>query len=480
MAFTEFYCQSGGSNVNAGSTTNNTAAYTSTNGNWNGTSIFTPTDGSTPASSIAVGDFVSVYLDGATVAVFIARVTVVAAGVNGAITVSTTVKAGSAPTSGATGRSIKAGGAWLGLNAASNFPFSLVGLCNATNTNADTVRVNLKNNQTYTLTGSLDISNNTQMVLQGYTTTPGDGGRAEITTNVTSSYGSSWTGLGGTLVDIIFTNTGASNTNDVVRCTGTNTVFQRCVFRGARGAGLFASSTSNVFLVECELYGNNTSNTASKAAIVVNNGTIILVNCYIHDNTGSNSTGIINSAGNLVMVINSIFDTNGNHGIDNQSTSGSSALFAINNDFYNNTGDAIKLNSGVTADAWSVIRNNNFIKNGGKAINNAVTSTTGGTAGISENNGYGAGTQANGSSDTLKSIISSGSITYASGVTPWVDPANGDFRINLTAAMGVGRGAFLETDASLSAPNTVGYPDIGAAQAQPGTGAGQKSFTFGA
>src|SRR6184192_2760283 len=79
--FTEFYCQTGGSNLNAGSTTNNTAAYTSTNGNWNGSSIFTPTDGSTPASSVSVGDFASVYLDAASVAVFVARVTVVAAGV---------------------------------------------------------------------------------------------------------------------------------------------------------------------------------------------------------------------------------------------------------------------------------------------------------------------------------------------------------------------------------------------------------------
>jgi len=50
--------QNGGNNVNAGSTTNNTAAYTSTNGNWSTvTNKFTPTDGSTPASSVNVGEF---------------------------------------------------------------------------------------------------------------------------------------------------------------------------------------------------------------------------------------------------------------------------------------------------------------------------------------------------------------------------------------------------------------------------------------
>src|SRR4051812_29003552 len=114
MAFTEFYCQTTGSNVNAGSTTNNSAAYTATNGNWDGTSLYVPTDGSTPASSVNVGDFASVYIDGATLAVYVARVTVVAAGVNGTITLSTTAVAGTAPTSSATARTIKVGGAWAG------------------------------------------------------------------------------------------------------------------------------------------------------------------------------------------------------------------------------------------------------------------------------------------------------------------------------------------------------------------------------
>lgn len=34
MAFTEFYCQTTGSNLNAGSTTDDAAIYTATNGGW--------------------------------------------------------------------------------------------------------------------------------------------------------------------------------------------------------------------------------------------------------------------------------------------------------------------------------------------------------------------------------------------------------------------------------------------------------------
>lgn len=112
MATQEFYIQAGGSFLNSGSTTSNSAAYTSTNGNWSTvTNQFIPTDGSTPASTVNVGDYASIYLDAAAAAVCIVRVTAVAAGVNGAITVSSTIKAGTVPVTGTTGRSINVGGA---------------------------------------------------------------------------------------------------------------------------------------------------------------------------------------------------------------------------------------------------------------------------------------------------------------------------------------------------------------------------------
>lgn len=59
--------------------------------------------------------------------------------------------------------------------------------------------------------------------------------------------------------------------------------------------------------------------------------------------------------------------------------------------------------------------------------------------------------------------------------TPWIDPANGDFRINLAAAKGTGRGNFTETQASYT--GTVAYPDIGAGQGTSLQSA--KSSTYG-
>jgi hypothetical protein len=64
--------------------------------------------------------------------------------------------------------------------------------------------------------------------------------------------------------------------------------------------------------------------------------------------------------------------------------------------------------------------------------------------------------------------VISGNVTYANDVTPWTDPANGDFRISLAAAKGAGRGTYTQTAASYA--GTVGYPDIGAAQSTGGGG----------
>src|SRR5262252_6884091 len=99
-AFTEFYCQSGGDNLNAGSTTGNTAVYTSANGNWNGSTIFTVQDGTNPSASIAVGDFVSVYANGSTQTGFVARVTAVQNATNGTVTITSSAQMGAAPASG--------------------------------------------------------------------------------------------------------------------------------------------------------------------------------------------------------------------------------------------------------------------------------------------------------------------------------------------------------------------------------------------
>lgn len=470
MAFSEFYMQNGGNNVNAGSTTNNTAAYTSTNGNWSTvTNIFTPTDGSTPASSVNVGDFASVYIDAATTAVYIARVTVVAAGANGAITLSTTAIYGTAPTLSINARSIKVGGAWGGPSGAATFPFGLTGTIGTlVNSTGNYVRLNAKNDQTYTMTASLTFASLGIAIMQGYTSSVGDLGQATFTCNITSAANfTSSSNNSQAFADLIFISTGASGTNDLFQA-GVSCTFLRCVFHGARGNGL-RSGTNPVFALECEAYDCNKSNTANLGGFVSAGSASVLmcINCYSHDHaSGSNANGYSStiSPGSLILM-NCIADTCAGSGVAwGQGGAGVGIqLISVNTDYYNNV-DGIKLNV-TSAGNFAYISNNNFIKNSGKGINNVLT----GQGGIIYNNGRGSGTQANGGADALGSILdTSTDVTYASGLVPWTSPATGNFTIALTTANFAGRQAFTETDGTNS--GTAGHPDIGSAQSLTGPG----------
>lgn len=116
MAFTEFYISTLGSNLNGGSDNGVNAKFTCASGNWNTANAnFQPRDGQNPFGNVNVGDFASIYPDGSTVGVYITRITAVQNAVNGNITTSSGNSAGTAPTNGASNRTIKVGGAWQGM-----------------------------------------------------------------------------------------------------------------------------------------------------------------------------------------------------------------------------------------------------------------------------------------------------------------------------------------------------------------------------
>jgi hypothetical protein len=154
---------------------------------------------------------------------------------------------------------------------------------------------------------------------------------------------------------------------------------------------------------------------------------------------------------------------NGKSGIE---TLTNSWCAIINCDSYNNSGDGLRVEpASNTPPHW--IENTNVVKNGGWGINYLAVAH-----GVVRNLGIGAGTQVNTSGaksiGVTNGVDDSGTVTYASDVTPWTDPVNGDFRISLAAAKAAGRGSFTQTAASYA--GTVGYPDIGAAQSQASGG----------
>ncbi len=467
MAYTEFYTQNGGNNIHAGSTTSNSAFYSSVHGDWtNATGVFTVKDGTNASvAGVAVGMFASVYIDGATEAVWIARISTVQNATNGTITVNT-VGSGAKPANQTATATIKVGGAWLGPNGASGFPFTLASFGATKDSTAHVVRVNMKNDQTTSLSAGITFAtgNTGGYTIQGYTTSVEDGGRAtwDGTTNTGALIVDTVSGL--TFADIIFQTSISSGATDLV-ITGARAVgFYRCVFTGSRQKGLSITGAASV--VECEAYGNNTSNTASTGAFH-STGSATFLRCIAHDNTTDTVNGfacILAANSGPFTMIGCISETNGTSngtgiGLIGTSTASVGQVVISNCDLYNNAGSGIVLVSNNPSPV--LIENCNFIKNAGGGITNA-SGASAINRGFVYNCGYGAGTQANGA-DTLGNLTQSGTVTYASGATPWADPANGDFRIVLAAARSAGRGAFTETATSYA--GTIGYPDIGAGQA---------------
>lgn len=480
MAFTELYVDPvGGSNLNAGAPVGGSYPVTSTNGAYlqaggaGGTDLFTAAAG-TPFSGCAVGDFVSIYLDGAAAPTgFVAAITAVNGG-GASLDISLTKISGTRFTTTASGVTATVGGAWLGPNGASGFPFAFVtGVL--TDAAGNMVRVNFLNSATYNITAAINDTLAGPRRFEGYTATLGDGGKATIdggtggtgyallTVNNTSSNTE--------LINFIFQNNGSTSSPAGVSFINPNHYVKGCVFRNVRGSGLSLGSGSTI-VEECEAYGCNQSNTANKGGFETTESCIFL-RCVAHDNVGSANAGFAILGGGTVVMVGCVAESNGRDGA--KITIGNTCVTMHGCDFYNNAAAGIDHNA-ASATSCLIIENCNFLKNGTYGFNGSGAA---GRHGAIINCGFGAGTQQNslGPTNSLKGIEVIGSVTYPNDVTPWVDPANGDFRINLAEAKGTGRGAYTQT--AVSYAGTVGYPDRGAAQHADAGGTVSMDRSFG-
>jgi hypothetical protein len=458
--FTNFCCRSGGSNLNAGTRTGDTTepgtgpfkSYVS--GTWvQATRTFTPAGGANPVTDgIAVGDFVSIFPDAATVSPYVARITTVTATT---FITSNTAKSGTAPVDGATNTTANIGGAWKGPNAAEAFPIGFVASA-MTNVAGNIPRINFKNTASYSITAAMTQAVNGPLVWQGYNSSYGDGGLAIIDGG---SSGASYilltlSGSANQLQELIFQNNGATGSATGVLISGARNNVVGCVVNNVVGHGIQCTQTS-IGLIECEAYSCNTSNTSALGGFASNNDQK-LIRCISHDNSaGANAHGLVVTATGVVCI-DCIFDTNSGNGI---LVNAQGQATIENCDFYNNSVNGILI---ANASIPFIIESCNFLKNTTAGIN--IANALGTCVGNIRNCGFGTGTMANGTdiiNDT--NILESGNISYASGVTPWAAPDTGNFKITLAAAINAGRGTFTETQASYT--GTVGFPVIGAAQA---------------
>ena len=331
MPFTEFYCRAGGNNLNVGTVDGTTEPSTSplvtfTGGDSasNAASYTAPVGAD--LSQVQIGRWLSLYQDGDTVPVsgrfVVAPITNVDTNTR-VITLNTSYRStlGSVIGSGTGNRSARIGGAWAGPGGATGFPFGFVGTFGFDQTKGIAC-VNLKNDQTYTITANMNTNNSGPMVFQGYSSTPGDGGMATIDGGTT---GSSFillsiTAAGVYLVDLIFQNNGNSGSSELVSLSSATYPIMcvRCVFRNSRGHGVYASSPA-VFQ-SCTAYNCNQSNSSTRGGFY-GASYVKYRHCVSFNSTGSNTNGFLHDS-YYCYFDDCLSFGNGNHGFNVSSSYG--------------------------------------------------------------------------------------------------------------------------------------------------------------
>lgn len=332
MAWVDFYIQTTGNNLNAGSTTSDNALATSTNGSWDITANrFIAAGGATPFLSVTVGMYASIYLDAATVCVFTSKITAVDAGGTYIEVSKTANKIGTAPTALATGRTCKVGGAW-----ANDLVMTQVFGGGAVD---QPTRVNIKAG-TYTVTGARTMAcagaNATPIWWRGYNTTPGD------------------------LDDY------SSLTKPLFNCTGTGRLTFSGAFQTISGLDVTSAAANPTISIgggSCRIHRcrvvNTNANVASTAISVT--GAVTIISCC---NLQSTSSANIVSTGSSSTIFFGNILTGGGHGAFCSGTT--STMVFVRNLFRSLGGEGIDLNSLTTANV--TIMENTFYGCGADAI----------------------------------------------------------------------------------------------------------------
>jgi hypothetical protein len=265
------------------------------------------------------------------------------------------------------------------------------------------------------------------MAFIGYTSTRGDGGRATWTTSTNNTnlftFGSNAANF--SFQNVILSCTAGTpgfavtNNNNATA----NLQFVNCLITGWHDGIDFnwndVSYCTGLMLEDCEV-------TACTRYGIVNSGSTLLVNCYIHGN-GSHGFYVLQGShsfpGNIAVFIRTVFYNNGGSGANSEFSAGQQ-VSAMNCAFVSNTGDGLALGTL----AYDVAAHNCiFASNGGWGI--SATSSTG-TRSFHNNAYFGntSGTHQTTDTGSTADISISGS--------PFNSPSTDDFSLNGTAGAG--------------------------------------------
>lgn len=340
-AWSEFYMVTTGSDTNSGSTTDDVAPVVATNGSWGTAGIlnrFVAASG-TPFSGVVTGSFASVYFDTATAAVFVSSVIAVNGGGSSIDLDTTTIKYGISPSTAASARSCKIGGAWGSLVISTSlFSSGTAPLSTRINVKAGTY-ANTTNVRTVTLNGTGLLP----VWWRGYKTTPGD-----QDTNA----------LGVAGVDI----PNWTFTTGSYACAGAHNFYSNINVTSAANSinGTFRLNGSFLKLYHVRIY--NTNATANGYAVSMSAGATgsVIEESYIEATTTSNN--LMTIACSTAQLLSNIISG----GIDGIGYTATTTIDVRKNLFLNQADDAIQIASATGLQSFD---QNTFYNIGGNGIN---------------------------------------------------------------------------------------------------------------
>lgn len=308
------------------------------------------------------------------------------------------------------------------------------------------------------LTDSAASSGTGHTRIIGYTTTRGDRGQvtlqatAAITLLTVSGQGHAWE-------NFIIDGNSATGTNGL-SITNRGSITNVSV-KNFSGYGITSNAAGGVNFSDIEISGCGTTG----GFVATNN--VTLARAYIHDNT---VPGIVVNGGTLNSFLDIIVESNSGSSSDGIQINVSDVGILSRAAIYNNGRDGIRLTSTANINGFPLIYNVALVSNAGYGIN--YTPASAGFFAEMRNNAY-----YNNTSGARNNLTAeTGAVTLTGD--PFVDAANGDFRLNNTAGAGAACRA-VGIPGAYPGGLTTGYADIGATQHQDSGGSGSGNQWIG-
>lgn len=318
---------------------------------------------------------------------------------------------------------------------------------------------------TYTVTATLTLTQ-ANLIIQGYQTTPGDGGTKPLITTATNSvnlFSCSSNGGVQRWDNLSLSHTAGTRANGIWQSATHGTtqfwVVLGCIFDGFtvainsdNNAGF---DVSNIDVVNTEIKNCTVTGTGNASAVNSNTGKLYISGCYFHSATGSAYHVWSGSGVTITQLIDSILAAGAGGGIR-----ANGDLLVDHCDIANNSLIGINFVGGTLK-----VDNSIIYGQGTNGISNSAGNAVGVT--VSRNNAFGANTSGNSSWAGSPGDV-------ALSADPFTNSAGGDYSLNSTAGGGaVAKGAGFP--GVFPGGTSTGAPDIGAVQTAAGSPAAASS-----